>query len=357
MGKAESSSLNTRWTGYLLALLLILVSRRNICRFARRFRFAQPLALFYDPKGVLTGPGTLLILLVIGYRGADCCSWFQVLCRQCRGPEFDEKRIARYRRWVENVVVKDPEFASRDCMVRFLESGSLEISAEVDAPFSFSVWRVSSQSSTVQDNPYPAADPEFDRKYDWQTDQPERLAPLMQNANFTNALRLLADLTALNGVAETTRFQMANGRMRMVVGSRTIQRDSRSGQSILAALQSLISVAQTFQESEPGLPPNTPVREARPTRNFDRLVLFGCGILILAGLVASSWTVFMGLMGANVGMGMGLCFFPLFLIAFLAFTRPAIAGTDEADLSIETESRTVEIVARDHRLRELQKRY
>jgi hypothetical protein len=311
-----------------------------------------------DRKGVLAGWGTLFYLLVAALAALIVVVAFRYYSTMSR-PIIYRERTQRYRHWLESVVAKDRRFATPGCELRFDEAGALELSIPVHAPYSLRVWRAASRRVAPADNPYRAGDPEFDRSFDWQTEAPERVAPLLIHKRMTDALMFLATAAIDNRDASALRFEVSTGHARVRLSPMTIHNDEWSGVCALAALDSLVFVARSLDnpayvavelsKEELGKGPACRAFTRSEIRwAWLRAVTVSLIVLLIPVAVVIGVGYYFGM-----GAGMICFFFPFLVAAFFSFTRPSEAEEARARLRTECDSRANAIVATQLGLHEL----
>ncbi len=323
-----------------------------------------PATTFYDPKGILTGPGTFLVLigaalaallLFVAYK-----KW--TLKGTMENPsaalKTDENALRALTEWLALDVLNaapntatpsrvEGHFRNRALRIERIEvngSARVRLTIQTASSLALKVWWLGKMRADVdgprESSAFATADPQFENCCAWQASAPNDALAFLNRSDVTGTLHRVCFISGRNENGDD--IGVTFERDRIVLITRMPSREFMHATSALVLLQDLVFLADAAESKsthsilagtvafgkELGDPTSAaPLQKKSAIMSFLSCLMFIVFILVP---LAAMWIAGSYYCAKALDMSAGMiCFFlPVLLLAIFVFTRPTAPEND-----------------------------
>ncbi|MEI6232995.1 MAG: hypothetical protein WCT04_08080 [Planctomycetota bacterium] len=325
---------------------------------------------FFDPKGIMTGPGTFIVLIGAALSALIVFVVYKkwTLKRAEENPATQSAAHVSARRelalWLVSDVFKLTPTQSVDAPIagffrgrrfaveRIDDNGSSRLRFAVDtaSPLAMRVWWLGKTRSDSNDSQAPSefetTNSDFENCCGWQAPAPRSALDFLNRDDVTGTLHRICFISGRNDGADDIGVSFENGRI--VLTTRMPPHDFMYAAFVLVSMQELSFLADTLESkvARPflagnGIVGSTPFGDshsfAPPKSRSAFMDFLSCLMFVFLVLVplAAIWIAGSYYCAKALDMSAGmLCFFvPVLLLAIFVFTRPTVPPPGNAELA------------------------
>ena len=359
----DEFEITNRRLGRLLIFLSVFLTAVILIACGTRWHWfgSGPSTTFFDPKGILTGPGTFIVLIGAALSALIVFVAYKkwTLRHAATKPAITKDTQATVRvleEWLTKEVLTessasgaaakvDGTFRGRHFLIERIDPagiGDARVRFTIDTTSTLQLkvwWLGKTRAEAVEKadaNTFTTSDPNFENCCAWQSENPQDALSFLNRGDITGTLHRMCFLSGR--IEEHREIGISFEPRRIVLTTRTPPLEFMLAPSVLVSMQDLIYLADAAEKKEPramfaGI--NAPTADSlsagvsnapvKPVSKF--MHVLSCMMFVTFVLVplAALWIAGSYYCAKALDMSAGmLCFFvPVLLMAIFVFTRPA----------------------------------